>query len=366
MEQGSCCKPKPEPVKKVASCCGNTSTDAAMTVKRPMDVMGCTVSFLTFAALIAYAFNPHDHISVIGRFTGSVAEIFLQMFPGLVVGIIAFSFLALVPRAFVMAVLGHETGVKGVIRASLAGVLLDLCNHGILLVGAKLYERGASAGQMMAFLISSPWNSLSLTLILVSMIGFGWTLAFIALSMVIGIIVGVIFDMLVGKGVLPQNPNRHAIDPDFRFWRDAKAGLSRVRWTPRFFGTTLKNGLIESRMILRWVFLGLLIAAAMRTFITPDSFAQFFGPSLVGLMVTLVAATVIEVCSEGSTPIAADILNRAAAPGNAFTFLMAGVATDYTEMMVIRETTKSWKIALFLPLLTVPQVLAVAWVMNGF
>ena len=47
------------------------------------------------------------------------------------------------------------------------------------MVGAKLYERGASIGQLMAFLIASPWNSLSLTIIMVSLIGWQWTLMFI-------------------------------------------------------------------------------------------------------------------------------------------------------------------------------------------
>ena len=77
--------------------------------------------------------------------------------------------------------------------------MLDLCSHGILMVGTKLYERGASLGQLMAFLIASPWNSLSLTIILITLItliGWGWTLAFVALSMVIGIITGIIFDRL--------------------------------------------------------------------------------------------------------------------------------------------------------------------------
>ena len=83
-----------------------------------------------------------------------------------------------------------------------------------------------------------------------------------------------------------------------------------------------------------------------------------------GLFLTLLAATLIEVCSEGSTPIAADLFNRAGAPGNAFTFLMAGAATDYTEIMAVKDTTRSWKIALFLPLVTVPQVLFIGWLMN--
>ena len=102
----------------------------------------------------------------------------------------------------------------------------------------------------------------------------------------------------------------------------------------------------------------------MRAFIDADSFQTFFGPTLAGLGLTIIVATILEVCSEGSTPIAADILTRANAPGNSFAFLMTGVSTDYTEIMILKDTTKSWKIALFLPLLTVPQVVFLAWIMN--
>ena len=75
-------------------------------------------------------------------------------------------------------------------------------------------------------------------------------------------------------------------------------------------------------------------------------------------------ATTIEVCSEGSTPLATDILNRAHAPGNGFAFLMSGVASDYTEIAIFKDTTKCWKIALFLPLITVLQLNIIAALLN--
>jgi hypothetical protein len=124
------------------------------------------------------------------------------------------------------------------------------------------------------------------------------------------------------------------------------------------------DGLKESKMVLRWVVFGVVLVALIRAFVPEDIFSVWFGATAGGLLLTLLAASVIEVCSEGSSPIAADLLTRAAAPGNAFTFLMAGAATDYTEVMVLKDTTKSWKIALFLPLVTVPQVLLIGWLMN--
>jgi len=44
---------------------------------------------------------------------------------------------------------------------------------------------------------------------------------------------------------------------------------------------------------------------------------------------------------------------------------MTGVSTDYTEIMVLKETTGSWETSLFLPLVTVPQVVALGLVMNS-
>ncbi len=296
--------------------------------------------------------------------SGSVYELINTIWWGLVLGIIMVALLSKVPREFVISILGKNGGLGGVVRATLAGVLLDLCSHGILMVGAKLYERGASAGQLIAFLVASPWNSFSLTLVLITLIGLPWTLAFIGLSLVIAIITGVIFDWLVGKGTLPSNPNKMDLPKDFRFWPEAKKGLKSVNYNGAFFKEITITGIKESRLVLRWIFFGVILASLVRAFVDTGDFQNYFGPTLAGLGLTVLAATIIEVCSEGSTPIAADLLTQANAPGNSFAFLMTGVATDYTEIMVLKDTVKSWKLALFLPLITVPQVLVVAWLIN--
>jgi len=297
-------------------------------------------------------------------FTASTFELVNKMWWGVLLGVFFVGLLDRVPREFVMAILGRNGGMGGIVRAAGAGVLLDLCSHGILLVGMKLYERGASLGQVMAFLIASPWNSLSLTLILFALIGLKWTLAILFLSLVIALISGVIFDWLVARGTLPANPNKVEFSADFSFWRDLKFGLKETRFDFDFFTSLLTRGLAGSGMILRWIFFGVVLAGLVRAFVSPEVFGEYFGPTLLGLGFTVLVATILEVCSEGSTPIAADLMTRAGAPGNTFAFLMTGVSTDYTEMLSLKETTKSWKIAFFLPLVTLPQVLLLAWLLN--
>jgi len=139
-----------------------------------------------------------------------------------------------------------------------------------------------------------------------------------------------------------------------------------TRFSLRGTADVVREGVAGSRVVIRWALFGIVLAALIRAFVPEDAFGSWFGATLGGLWLTLLAATVIEVCSEGATPIAADLMNRAHAPGNSFTFLMAGVATDYTEIMSIRDTMQSWKIALFLPLVTVPQVMLIGAVLNQF
>lgn len=283
---------------------------------------------------------------------------------GVLLGIVAVAIVGRLPRELVAAMLGRGGTFTGLIRAVAAGVLLDMCNHGILMVGMGLYKRGASLGQTVAFLIASPWNSFSLTLILAALIGWKWMSLFILLSMVIALVTGWIIDRLVKRGSLPANSNSITLPHDYRIgesiaqvFRSLKPGVANYR-------DLMLEGVSGSKMVLRWIFFGFVLTAAIQSFVPAEWFKHVFGPTTAGLFLTLLATTLLEVCSEGSSPIAADLLTRANAPGNAFVFLMAGAATDYTEIMSLKDTTRSWKASLALPLISTPQVMLVGWLIQ--
>ncbi|WP_225691888.1 MULTISPECIES: permease [unclassified Thalassolituus] len=318
---------------------------------------------LGYIGFLLLGHQPDSSLPWLGVMLHTSYEMVNAMWWGILTASFFVGLLGRIPRELVMSVLGRGGSKRGLFRATLAGLLLDLCNHGILMVAMKLYERGASIGQVMAFLIASPWNSLTLTLILIGLIGLKWTLLFIAASLLIAWISGWIFDRLVERGTLPANPNQGEFQ-QVPFLPTLKNTWKDNDWSVPSLLKMFWQGFKESKMVLRWVFFGVVLIALVRAFVPEDSFGIWFGASFTGLLMTLLATTIIEVCSEGSSPIAADLFNRAAAPGNAFTFLMAGAATDYTEIMALQNTTRSWKIALFLPLITVPQVLLIGWLMN--
>lgn len=359
----SCCPPAKEEVKPSADHCGTDGHHHHHhTQKRDWMLWICGIIVTVSVGAHLLLSLPQD--GHLGHFTHSVAEMISKMWWGVLAGIFFIGVMGQVPQGIVMRLLGTGTGFRGIWRATIAGFLFDLCSHGILMVGMKLYERGASLGQVMAFLIASPWNSFSLTLILWGLIGFKWMMAFLLLSIAIGLVSGVLFDRLVERGILPGNHHRQETEAEDapqslkHWWKGTKINTDFVKHV-------VSDGLSSGRIVVRWMLLGVVLAATIRVFVPLEIFQSWFGPSMVGLLATVVAATVIEVCSEGATPIATDIMMRAAAPGNSFAFLMSGVATDYTEVMVLKDTTKSWKIALFLPLVVVPQVVVIAVLMNS-
>lgn len=298
------------------------------------------------------------------HFAHTCIELLSTMWWGVALGIVIVGLMSKIPRDLFTALMGSGDNFFGLLRAVFAGVFLDLCCHGILLVAAKLYERGVSLAQVVTFLVASPWNSLSLTLVLITLIGLKWTLLYILGSIVIALATGLVFQILIRKGKLPANPNRRDIPDDYKLMLEIISIFSSIKITRSNIADVLRNGWTDGKMIIKWLLFGVVIASSIRTFVPPDIFTGWFGPTFIGLVITIVAATVIEICSEGSAPIAGELFSQAGAPGNGFAFLMAGVATDYTEIMAVREFTKSWKIALLLPLVTVPQVVLLGWIMN--
>lgn len=363
----SCCTSASQPA---SSCCGSGAEEAggccapADANKVDWLLWGCGSAVVLGYAGFLLLGHSADSVPWLATMLHTSHEMVNAMWWGILSAAFFVGLLGRIPRELVMSVLGKGGTKRGIFRATMAGLLLDLCNHGILMVAMKLYERGASIGQVMAFLIASPWNSLTLTLILIGLIGLKWTLLFIAGSLLIAWVSGWIFDRLVASGTLPANPHQDGY-AQVAFLPVLKSVWKEHDWSLPSLLRMFWQGLKESKMVLRWVFFGVVLVALVRAFVPPEAFSVWFGASLGGLVATLIATTVIEVCSEGSSPIAADLVTRAAAPGNAFTFLMAGAATDYTEIMALQNTTRSWKIALFLPLVTVPQVLFIGWLMNS-
>lgn len=261
-----------------------------------------------------------------------------------------------VPEEFIFNHLG-EKGLKSIIKAVFAGFLLSACSHGILALAIQLYKKGASIASVVTFLLATPWANLPLTFI---MIGFFGVEAFyiIGAAMIIAVITGSIFLILEKLHLIEQSkPGKKTKDIKWTNLKNykSKKGLRGV-W---------KGSIDLANMTLWWILIGILLSALISAYVPNELFTTYMGATFTGLIMTLAIATIIEVCSEGSAPLAFEIYRQVGTIANPFVFLMAGVVTDYTEIGLL-WTNIGKKTAIWLPIITVPQVLFVGYLFLVF
>lgn len=261
-----------------------------------------------------------------------------------------------IPEEFIFKYLGKKRKIT-IFTAAILGFLMSACSHGILAISMQLYKKGASIPAVITFLLASPWANLPITILLFSF--FGWkAIFFIGGAILIAIITGFIY-MILEKYNLIEKSRVIKINTKIKFDKITNFNLKES------IKGVFKGSLNLANMVLWWILIGFVLASVIRAYVPDAWFMDYFGKSIIGLLLTLAFATIIEVCSEGSSPIAFEIYNKVGSFGNPFVFLMAGVATDYTEIGLI-WTTIGKKAAIWLPIVTVPQIVLLGILFNMF
>jgi hypothetical protein len=272
-----------------------------------------------------------------------------------------------IPREYISRVLSRKSPAT-IFNAVFLGFLMSACSHGILALSIQLHKKGASNPAVVSFLLASPWANFAVTMMLISLFGLKGSFIILA-AIIVAINTGFIFMFLEKKGLIEKNKNTVEVAQEYSIKKDFYARLKNYKFNLNSLkqdAQGVAGGLIMlSQMVLWWILLGMLIASLAGAFIPVHFFHRFMGPTLSGLFVTLVLATVIEVCSEGSSPLAFEIYRQTNALGNSFVFLMAGVVTDYTEIGLLWSNVGR-KVALWMPLVSVPQVIALGYIFNLF
>jgi uncharacterized membrane protein YraQ (UPF0718 family) len=274
-----------------------------------------------------------------------------------------------IPRQYIEKYLSRHKK-RTILYSIVFGFFMSACSHGILAIAMALYNKGANTSSVIAFLLASPWANLPITFLLFGF--FGLKAIYIVLSaLFVATTTGLVYQRLERCGRVECGACEKGEDTpvltEFSIIDDMKKRwsafeFSKVRIAQVFKGT-LAGAWSLTTMVLWWLIIGMVLASFARGYIPHDLFTEYMGPTILGLAVTLFFATIIEVCSEGSSPLAFEIFKQTGAFGNSFTFLMAGVATDYTEIGLIWQNIGK-KAALWLPLLTVPQILALGYLFN--
>ena len=272
-----------------------------------------------------------------------------------------------IPREYISKILSRKRP-STIFNAVLLGFLMSACSHGILALSIQLHKKGASNPAVVAFLLASPWANFTITVMLIGFFGLKGLFIILA-AILIAINTGFIYMFLEKKGLIETNKNIVEVGESFSILADIKIRTKAYRFGKKTIimdVTGVFQGAVAlAQMVLWWIVIGILFASLAGAYIPVHFFHQFMGPTFLGMLVTLGIATVIEVCSEGSSPLAFEIFRQTGALGNSFVFLMAGVATDYTEIGLL-WTNVGTRVALWMPAVTVPQILLFGYIANTF
>ncbi len=222
-----------------------------------------------------------------------------------------------------------------VLWAALLGVPLPLCSCSVIPTGATLKKAGASNGATSAFLISTPESGIDSIAMSLSILDLPMAIFRPAFAFITATIAGTLQHLFNPfneevvedkKDCCHSKDDHHGHDHSHDHKENEKGLISK----------SLKFGFVELLDdMANWLFVGLLLGALISYFI-PESFFSDLNPH-VGKLIILLVSIPLYICASASTPIAASLILKGLSPGAALIFLLAGPATNISNIAVIQK-----------------------------
>ncbi|MBQ9385517.1 MAG: permease [Bacteroidaceae bacterium] len=245
-----------------------------------------------------------------------------EMSPYLLLGFLIAGILhVFVPGKFYSRYLSRDNKLS-VLYAALIGVPLPLCSCGVIPTAIGLKNERASKGAVASFLIATPQTGIDSILATFSVLGLGFAIIRPVAALITGICGGILINRFVS-----EDTDSAVLESSCRVERGSK--IWRV-FRYSYYDMMQDIGL---RLLI-----GLLLAALINV-VVPDEFFLTFGSSpLLQMLIILIVAVPMYICSTGSIPVAAALIMKGLSPGAALVMLMAGPAVNIASILVVRKS----------------------------
>ncbi len=274
-----------------------------------------------------------------------------EMSPYLLLGFLISGVLHVYVPKSIYARFLHRKGFRSVIGAALLGIPLPLCSCGVIPTAVSLKKQGASDGATVSFLVGTPQTGVDSILATYSLLGLPFAIIRPIAAFVVAIFGGVLVDKFGGS---PQEKKIDYSKMTFAPQGAAKptscgCGCSHNEPPKRTIGAALRYGFVSMMQDFgKWLVLGLIVAAAITAFIPDSVFALFKEYYMLNILLILVLSAPMYVCATGSIPIALSLMLKGVSPGAAFVLLMAGPATNFASLIILRKEIGVRKSAIYL------------------
>jgi uncharacterized membrane protein YraQ (UPF0718 family) len=257
---------------------------------------------------------------------------------------------------------GKNKGV-GYILGSGFGAITPFCSCSSIPVFLGFTSAGIPVGITMSFLITSPLINEVAILLLLSLLGWEFTLLYVVVGMSVGILGGVFLDAIKAERWL-QSFAAKALERGKKS-SSANASTQVVSLSFKERHSFAKDETLEIfGRVWKWVIIGVGLGAALHGFVPEGWISEHLGS---GQWWAVPAAVVLGIPlysnATGVIPVMESLITQGLPIGTSLAFCMSTVAASFPEFILLKQVMQWRLLAVFFILLLVAFTL-VGWIFN--
>lgn len=270
---------------------------------------------------------------MITHFVHTLQHYVIEIAPSVVFGFLLSGIIhEFVPQSIINKYFG-EKKISSIIYITLIGTILPICCFGSLPIAIGFRKKGVPLGPILAFLVATPATSVTAILVTWRLMGLVFTLYLCLTVIVMGLIIGIIGNLLPFKSVNIEpdtcpmceegehvNHQHHNKGIKNRIISVLSFGFVDM---PKEIGLELIIGLVLAAIVASITPVGILIKNYL-----VGSFGYFFA---------LIFGLVMYICSTASVPLVHAFVSQGLNIGAGLVLLLVGPITSYGTILVIRK-----------------------------
>lgn len=260
---------------------------------------------------------------------------------------------------------GKHRGV-GYIMGSAFGAITPFCSCSSIPIFLGFTSAGIPVGITMAFLITSPLINEVAVLLLMSLLGWKFTILYVVIGMSVGILGGLFLDMIKAERWLQS----FAADALKQAQNSSDTSYSPSNNATLTLNDRHKFAITESMQIFArvwiWVIIGVGIGAALHGFVPEGWINANLGegqwwsvPAAVLLGIPLYSN------ATGVIPVMESLITNGLPVGTALAFCMSTVAASFPEFILLKQVMQ-WKLLAIVFVMLLSAFTIVGWIFNAF
>ena len=258
---------------------------------------------------------------------------------------------------------GKNKGV-GYLLGSIFGAITPFCSCSSIPVFLGFTSAGIPLGITMAFLITSPLINEVAVLLLMSLLGWKFTLLYVAVGMTVGMLGGLLLDAIKAERWL-QSFAAEALVRGRQM-----AASNEVSTTERVLSLSERHEFAKAEAleifgrVWKWVIIGVGLGAALHGFVPDGCVETHLGQ---GQWWSVPAAVLVGIPlysnATGIIPVMESLLANGLPIGTTLAFCMSTVAASFPEFILLKQVMQ-WRLLAVLLVVLLTAFTLVGWIFN--